>query len=605
MTATRAPTQVERLPADVDVIDADDARTRGVLNISDALAEVAGLDVVRTGGFGQQSSLFAGGANSNHTLVLFDGLRLNDPSTPGSSFDAGQETLAGLSRIETVQGPMSAVYGSDAIGGVVNILPRRGGDGPLNARLDVAGGSFGTLTASAGADGSIGPFRYALTGEGYTTDGHDLVPERMATHSGDADGAESATFTGVFDLDLSSTISLDLLMRHREARADFDAFIFPPPSFNEQRADDADLEIAKNDLTVIRAGVTWRLDEALSLRTSGGGLQQDREEADGGALTARYAGDRRFADLTLEWRAGTIRALTNTQLVAGIEAQHEEVQIDQGFATVSADQRHEGAFITAQSDINGVTLTGAMRVDEFEGFGQTSTWRLGASYTLIENARLYAAYGTSFRAPTLYERFIFFGDPNLNPEQGSAWEAGADVRLSLFGQDAGAELGLVYRSQGIEDLIDFGPLFTYVNIDQAEIESAEARLALRPLSWLTARISYVHTDARDATNGDALLRRPEHAWSASLAVERGAFSAELAWRQVGERADQVYGDNGFYAGIGQTPSYDLLRGSIRWSITPNVETYVAAENMGDETYEPANGFAGAPASVLVGLRLRS
>jgi len=604
ITATRAPTSAERLPADVDVIDVEQTRSRGVLNISDALADVPGLDVVRTGGFGQQSSLFAGGANSNHTLVLFDGLRLNDPSTPGSSFDAGQETLAGLSRVEVVQGPMSAVFGSDAIGGVVNIIPRRGGEGALNAQLDAASGSFGTLTASAGVDGTLGSLRYALTGEGYVTDGHDLVPERMATHTGDEDGAESATLTGVFDFDLSSVLTLDLLVRHREARADYDAFVYPPPTFNEQRVDDADLEVATNDLTVARLGVTWRMADALSLRASGGGLRQDREERDAGIATASYAGDRRFADLILDWRKGDIGALANTHIVAGVETQREEVRIDQGFATVTADQNHNGAFVTAQGDINRLTLTGAVRIDEFEGFGQTSTWRLGASYALNDSARIYAAYGTSFRAPTLYERFIYFGDPALDPEQGRAWEAGGDVRFSLFGRANGAELGFVYRAQEIEELIDLGPLFIYVNIDQADIETAEARLVLRPLQWLTARGSYVHTNAEDALTGAALLRRPEHSWAASLTAEHGPFTFDLAWRQVGVRADQLYGDDGFYLGVGEAPSYDLLRASIAWTFADGVQAYLAGENLTDEIYEPANGFAGAPHSVLLGLRLR-
>src|SRR6185436_3266586 len=146
VTATRAPAHVDTLPAEIDVIDVDAAQSRGISTLADALREAPGLDVVPTGGAGQQASLFAGGANSNHTLVLFDGLRINDPSTPGSSFDAGQDTLAGLARIEIVEGPMSAMFGSDAIGGVVNLIPRHGGEGALNARLDIGGGSFGTLS---------------------------------------------------------------------------------------------------------------------------------------------------------------------------------------------------------------------------------------------------------------------------------------------------------------------------------------------------------------------------------------------------------------------------------------------------------------------------
>ncbi len=604
ITATRQPSEAERLPADVDVIDVDEARSRGVDTLAEAIAETPGINVVESGGFGQQTSLFSGGANSNHTLVLFDGIRLNDPSSPGSSYDAGQDTLGGLTRVEIVQGPMSAVFGSDAIGGVINILPRHGGEGALNARLDVWGGSFNTTAASAGVDGTLGRFRYAITGEGYATEGYDLVPERMSTHTGDDDGAESGTFTGIFDLDVTDGLAFDLLVRHREARADFDAFNFPPPTFNEQRADDPDLEIAQNDVTIGRLGATWRLNDAFSLRASGGKLEQRREEQDGGFTTSTFEGDRRFADLVANLQFGETGVLSNAGIVAGIETQTEEVDIDQGFATVVADQDHTGAFVTAQGDIANLTLTGAMRVDDFEGFGMETTWRVGASYGLFDIVRFYAAYGTSFRAPTLYERFISWGNPDLDPEQGTAWEIGGDARFPAFGQDAGIEIGLLYRSSEIEDLIDFNSFFVYANIDEAEIDSAEVRFAIRPTSWLTARVSYVYTDAQDAVANTPLLRRPEDAWYASLDFDHGPFTAQLAWRSVGERADQIYGDNGFWLGVGTTPQYDVVRASAAWEFTPGAQIYIAGDNLADEDYEPANAFAGAPRNVMVGIRLK-
>jgi vitamin B12 transporter len=603
VTATRQPSEAERLPADVDVIDIDEARSRGVTSVADALASIPGLTVAPSGGFGQQTSLFSGGANSNHTLVLFDGIRLNDPASPGSAYDAGQDTLGGLSRIEIVQGPMSAVFGSDAIGGVINILPRHGGDGLLNAQLDVWGGSFNTLAATAGIDGTIGRVRYALTGEGVATDGFDLVPERMSTHTGDEDSAKSATLTGVFDLDVTDNFALDLLVRHREARADFDALAFPPPDFFETRMDDPDLEIAQNDLSVGRLGADWRWSDHLTLRGTIGALEQDREERDGAVTTSMFDGQRRFADLTANWRFGETGVLSNAGILAGVEMQTEEVDIDQGFTTVVGEQDHRGAFITAQGDVGNLTLTGAVRVDDFEGFGRETTWRLGAAYN-FSNVRLYAAYGNSFRAPTLYERFIFFGDPNLDPERGRTWEVGGDLRLAAFGQDDGVEVGALYRSADIEDLIDFNSSFVYANIDEAGIDNAEARIALRPTSWLTARVAYVFTDAKDAVAKTPLLRRPEDAWTASLDFQRGPLMAQLAWRYVGERADQIYGNDGVHDGVGVTPDYDVLRASAAWEFTPGAQIYLAAENLTDVAYEPVNAFAGAPRNVTLGIRLR-
>jgi vitamin B12 transporter len=562
VTATRLPSAAERLPSDVDSIDVDQARSRGIDTLATALAQAPGMNVMQSGGFGQQTSLFSGGANSNHTLVLFDGIRLNDPSSPGSAFDAGQDTLGGLSRIEFVQGPMSAVFGSDAIGGVVNILPRRGGEGRLNGQLGISGGSFNTLAATAGVDGTLGNLRYAISGEGYVTDGYDIVPARIVTRTGDKDGAQSVTFTGIFDLEVTDNLALDLLVRHRAARADFDAFnyefVFP---FREYREDDPNLEIAQNDLAIARFGATWRFNDYASIRATSGRLEHNREEQNGAAATTAYEGQRRFFDLTLDWRFRETGVLRNAGVAAGIETQAEEVNIDQGFATVLAEQEHLGAFVTAQADIANLTLTGAVRIDDFDGFGTETTWRIGASVSPIETLRVYTAYGTSFRAPTLYERFIYFGNPNLAPERGAAWEVGADALVAAFGQDDGVELSLIYRSTEIEDLIDFDSFFTYANIDQADVVNTEARVAVRPTSWLTARISYVYTDAEDATAGTPLLRRPEATLAASLDFQRGPFFTQVAWRRIGERADQIYGEDSFYAGVGVAPDYDVFRAS--------------------------------------------
>lgn len=615
VTATRVETPVRDLPADVTVIDVDGALSRGQLTLAQALEDAPGLSVVSSGGIGQQTSLFAGGANSYHTLVLFDGIRVNDPSTPNSSFDGGQDQINGLSRLEVVEGPMSAVFGSDAIGGVVNMIARHGGDGPLNARLDFAAGSFETLTSTAGIDGTLGNFRYAITGEAFTTDGFDLVPERMATHTGDADGAKSSAVTGVFDLQLAPNFSVDLLARRRESSADIDVFDFEPAfPFRETRIDSTDAEIGQNDVTLARLGATWDLSEALSMRATIGGVDQDRVSNRFGALTDSFSGQRRFADVTLNWQAGDMGGLSDVSVVAGIAGEREKAQIAQGFgfpppfAFTNAQQDQIGVFVTAQGRAGALSLTGALRADDFEGFGTQTTWRLGASYDLSERSRIYAAFGTSFRAPALYERFSGAGTPNLDPEKGASWEIGADAGFAAFGQDLGLELSALYRRTELEDMIDFFG-FTYANIDQAEIDTAELRAAIRPTDWLTLRGGYIYTDAQDTVANTELLRRPQDVWLASADIQRGGFTGRLSWRSVGDRQDFTYGNDSFGAAAppftGTVAQYDLVRASLGYDFSPNVTAYIAADNALDETYEAANGVTSAPRAVTVGLRLRA
>lgn len=615
VTATRVATPVSDLPADVTVIDVEGALSRGQVTLSQALEDAPGLGVVQSGGIGQQTSLFAGGANSYHTLVLFDGLSINDPSSPNAAFDAGQDQINGLSTIEVVEGPMSAVFGSDAIGGVINMIPRRGGEGPLNARLDVAGGSFATLQGTASIDGTLGNFRYAITGEAFATDGFDLVPERMSTHTGNKDGAESDAVTGVFDLQLTPDFAVDLLARHREARADIDVFdfesVFP---FRELRTDSTDAEISQNDLTLGRLGATWSISDALSLRGTVGGIDQERVSRRFGDVTDSFEGERRFADLTLDWRAGDVGGLSDVAFVAGVAAEREEVSIAQGFgfpppfSFTDAEQEQKGAFVTAQGRAGIVSLTGAVRVDDFEGFGTHTAWRLGASVDVTEQARIYGAFGTSFRAPSLYERFSSAGTPDLDPESGESWELGADARFGAFGQPIGLELSALYRHTELEDMIDFFG-FNYANIHEAEIDTAEARVALRPTEWLTLRGGYIFTDAQDTAANIELLRRPQDTWLASADVTHGPFTGRLSWRSVGDREDFVYDNNGFGAAAppytGTVAQYDVVRASLGYAFSPNVQAYIAADNPLDETYEAANGIASAPRAITVGIRLRA
>jgi vitamin B12 transporter len=591
VTATRSPTPAADLPTSVVVINADSARARGQITLDAALAQVPGLQAPRAGPMGQQTSIFSGGFESNHTLVLFDGVRLDDVSTPEGVFDAGQDLLGDVERIEIVQGPLSALYGSGALGGVINVLPRRGGEGGLNARLETALGSFDTVTATIGADGTLGAFRYALTAEGYASVGFDTVPERISTHTGEKDGAEITTLTGVFDWAATDALSFDLLLRRREAVIEYD------PGFFGNIDENPFTEIT-SDSTLWRIGAEWSPLRTLALRVRGGALETDRESTDAGVLGDAYYGERRFADVNGDMRLGA------WTIAGGAMIENESIDAVTFGSPIVGEQTQWGGFLGVQGALGPLDLTGAVRHDDYEGFGGETTWRAGVSFDVASTLRLYASYGTSFRAPSLYERFVpLFGAANLSPESATSWEVGANARFALFGLNDGLELGALYRASEIEDLIGFFG-FSYANVNEAEINYAEARATLRPLGWLRASATYANTDARDTSTDVALARRPRHAWSAEVAVEHGPLAAALAWREVGARLDTVYDNGGFWTGTGRVEAYALLNASASWTINESVQIYVAADNVLDETYEAVNGFASAPASALIGVRLK-
>jgi|CXWL01.1.fsa_nt_gi vitamin B12 transporter len=591
VTATRTPTAAARLPADITLIDTDEARARGEFTLDQALAQAPGIQAPRTGPIGQQTSIFSGGFESNHTLILFDGVRLDDPSTPEGIFDSGQDMLGDARRVEVVQGPMSALYGAGALGGVVNILPRRGGAGLLNPRLEVAAGSFETLLANVGADGTLGRLRYALNAEAYASAGYDIVPERVATHTGEPDGAEMAMLTGVFDYALNNRLALDLLLRRREARADYDPGLFG--NIDENPA----AELSENDAALWRLGATWDPAEGFSLRFSGGALDTDRVTADVGVTGDEYHGERRFADVTATWQAPAWTVLL------GASSETEDITAMSFGAPIAGARDHWGAFGAAHGGWGPIEITAAARHDDFDGFGGEQTWRAGASARLGGDARLYAAFGTSYRPPSLYELYVpFFGASGLRPEHAETWELGADAEFAFFGHDDGLHINALYRTSEIDDLIGFSG-FSYANVDRANIAFAEARISVKPLPWLTARLVYANTDARDVATDRPLQRRPRHAWSAELNAEHGAYTVQISWREVGARTDTIYDDLGFFAGAGRAEAYDVVRASAAWAVSERARLYISADNLLDEIYEPVNGFAGAPASVLFGIRV--
>jgi vitamin B12 transporter len=478
------------------------------------------------------------------------------------------------------------------LGGVINVIPRRGGEGAFNPRLEAMAGSFGALAGTLAADGSLGVFHYAVTADGFASDGYDIVPKRIATHTGEGDGADMTTLTGVFDLAATSALSIDLLLRQRDARADYD------PGFFGNIVENPDAEIRQNDTALWRLGATWTPNASTSLRLSGGALETDRVTTELGITGDQYHGDRAFAD------AVATRTLHAWTLTLGAQMEDEQIDAVSFGSAVVGEQQHWGAYAGAQGEFHGLDITAALRRDDIDGFGAHTTWRAGVSYRLGETARLYAAYGTSYRAPSLYERFVpFFGAAGLDPEEAESWEIGADAELPLFDRRNGAQVTVLYRSSDIENLIGFSG-FSYANVDRAAIDFAEARLTLRPTDWLTARMSYANTDARDTSTGEPLQRRPRHAWSAALEAQHGPLSAEISWRQVGARRDATYDDLGFFDGVARVEAYDVIGASASWAMSESVKLYAAADNVLDERYEPVNGFAGAPASFTIGVRIR-
>ena len=612
VTATRSSSSAESIPARVDVVTREDIELKGLVTAADALKSVPGLSVVQSGGAGSLTSGFSRGTNSKHTLALYDGIRLNDASTPNGQFNFGSDTLGDLERIEVLRGPASAVYGSDAIGGVINFIPRIGGARPIIDYAEVAAGNLDTYRGLAGARGTMGAFSYGLTAEYFETGGFNNVADRISDNLGERDGSNFVTVTGNGELAVTEGLTIRGLARYREAESDFD---------------DAALD------RIGRGGkdryFLWRI--APRLTAMNGQYQGDLEfgQADNkrsewdrpdvnnefGGPDSEATGLRTFA----AWRNRielTPSETVSGSLSAGIEWQKEKITTAGGYNDpLARSEALTGFYGLAQLALaERVELSGSLRHDDPEFFDAVTTWNAGAVLDLPEmGGRAYISYGTSFKAPSLSERFAEsaynVGNPDLKPEHGESFEVGLDAGVGI---GAAGWLGLTatYFDTTIQDLIEYDyALLANINVGRAKIDGFELGLNAQAAEIVDLQVNYTRTNAFNDTTGERLLRRPKHGWTASLTVspvERLALSADYFRRGV--REDVIYapgsdfGAGGGYLGNGTVPGYDLVNFSARYRLTEAFELFANLRNAFDEKYEEPDSYRGAPRTWTVGAR---
>ncbi|MEM7442865.1 MAG: TonB-dependent receptor [Pseudomonadota bacterium] len=592
VTATRLANPIEDVPAAVTVVEEEEIEERNLFLLEEALQGVPGVNVVRSGGLGQQTSLFLRGTNSNQTLVLFDRIPIQDPSTPTGAFDFGPETLAGIGRIELVRGPGSTLYGNNAIGGVINIIPAVGGDSEADIFGEIGYGTENTFTATAGLRGTVENFDYGLTVERFSTDGYNVTPADTFGNLGEDDGFESTSVTARFEADLTETVRLDGVFRYRDSDTDIDNF----------GTDDPNLRL-ENKHTAWRLGgeVDW-LDGLMTTRVDVGQSIYDRTTLDEPDFFNPFPAPGQF-DSTTNFvngqnaiNIGDIGPAADVRLLSGFDFRRESVDVD-FFGTLSDVQETVGYFAQAEATwFDRINTTAQIRYEDAEAFDPETTYRLGLSVDLPEvNSRAYAAVGTAFRAPTPSERFGFGGNPDLRAETSFSWEIGFETDFALFNRDDGVTLAATYFNIDTDDLIEFDPVeFELFNIGEAESDGVETAVTIRPSDTIEATVSWTYTDARNAITGERLLRRPEHIVSARATIEPIddlQITPEILY--VSSQAD-----------VGDTtiPSYTLVGLSANYAFVENAEAFVRFDNLFDEDYENPNGFVGRGFNVLAGVR---
>lgn len=574
VTANRAEAEPSEVGSAVTVISRSEIELRNATNVAELLRTVPGLAVVRGGGPGQLTSVFMRGGSSSQTLVLIDGVRVNDPN--GGAYNFADLSTDQLERIEIVRGPQSTLYGSEAVAGVIQLFTRRGGDGfRVSGLAEVGEASSERLRLSL--EGGDDRFDWMLTVSDESTDGVSAASERRGNTELDPYENTSASLALGFDVGAEGRLDLTLRTFDTETANDGFDFILGP-------VDDLDALQEREGTTGSLAyagqwGENWRQSVTV-------GFSDD--ELIGTDPTNFFSnfsilGERlevtSQSDLTLSERdVLTLGLAYEKRTGESVGNFDESVDITSAFLqnAWSGDRFH---------------LTAGLRFDDHSEFGDETTWRLATSWDLGASTRLHGSFGTGFKAPTLNDLFFpFFSNPDLVPETSEAFDIGIEHRF------AGDKLrvDLTYFDMDFEDLIAFDFVtFLPQNIAEATSSGVELVVEYRPNANVQILASHTYNDTEDLATGEPLARRPESKTTLQLFVR--PVEDLVGTLSLVSAADRIDSDG--------TPmdDYERVDLSLRYTLRPGLEPYLRVENLFDDEYEEIPGFTAPGSLAVVGL----
>lgn len=576
VTASAVEESVETVPASVTVIDREDLELRAARDLTDVLREVPGLYLSRTGSPGKAVSLFTRGGNSTHTMVMWNGEKLNSPYFAG--YELGTFSTAGVEKIEVVRGPFSALYGSDAMTGVVNIL---GDDEWTGLDASLEAGEKGLFNGRVSGAWESASFRLDGTAELRTDDG--FAPN---------DDLEQSTASGSA-LWTSGSLEAGLRLRYTE----WDLGI----PFNTNAA----------GTEIVPSPFRRQDGEELQLHLP---VRQDLGSFSWDLTLSRYDRDDRFEDpedpfglVASDTESTTDRARLVTRfrtsgagtIVAGVEYERGEVDDVTTYGVNLLDEERRATSIFVEDRYGRsfgaarLEVAAGVRYDDFDSFGSEVSPRISAA-VIRGPHKIRAAYGEGFRAPSVGELYYpFFGNADLDPETSRSAEIGYDftwarssVSVTLFDND-------------FDNLIVYdNAAFRFENTGAAETSGVELGLSAELGGGVFGGLSYTWLDTEQAVTGDALLRRPEHSGSLHLGWTRGAFDSLLVVTYGGDR-DDVRPVFPYDTVVNE--AWTVADLTLRYRFGP-VQPYVSVENLFDEEYEEVLGYPSPERRALIGVR---
>ncbi len=517
VTATRTARTADASLASVTVIDRADIERLQAVSVPDLLRGVQGLQVSNSGGAGKVTDIYTRGTSADHTLVLIDGVKVGSATTGTTAWQ--DLPISQIERIEVVRGPRSSLYGSEAIGGVIQIFTRKGG-GALKPTLSAGGGSYGSANASAGLSGG-GESGWWNLGLGYEdTQGFNActgVPGTAGcfTFEPDTDGYRNLSGSARGGYRFGERGSIDLFWLGTKAQTRFDGDFVNDTKTAQQ---------------VLGAKGKFRPLDPWDLTLALGQSRDDSDNRLNGGFVTDFDTLRETASLQSDLTLGAGRILT-----LGLDWQNDRIDSTEDYAEDSRDNL--GVFGQVQASLAGHDLSASLRQDDNQQFGTHATGSAAWGYRLPAGVRLLATYGTAFKAPTFNELYFpAFGNPDLAPEQSRSAELGVAGDLGLLQWSVNA-----YQTQ-VDDLIAFGPAFIPENIDRAQIRGLELGVTGAHHGWtLAANLTLLDpiNESTGPDDGNLLPRRAEQSARLDLDRRSGPWGLGASLIGVGRRFDDT------------------------------------------------------------------
>lgn len=597
ISASRVEMAREASGSSVSVLDSDYLEQNQVRLVSDVLRDIPGVVVTRSGGPGSPTEVRIRGAEANQTLVFIDGIKVNDVADSGK-FDFANLLNLEIERVEVLRGAQSALWGSDAMGGVINIVTKKG-KGALNGKVTIEGGSYSTHQETLSINAGTDDYHYALSGTLLNTDGISTASE--ARGNTEKDGYQNATVNFKSGIQVLDNLSVDLVLRYLDADADIDAFMGGVGAVDSDETSETTQKSGKLSAKLDLMDERWSHTLGFSANDT------DNQLFNSGALYYTTQGEKRKYEYQTDFLlTSSLMDKDDFDHRFTFAAEHEEEEYySKGFSTAQQDIDMSGFVLEYGANISDrfyVTVAG--RRDLNSQFQNANTYRLTFAGWASDNLRIHTSKGTGIKNPTMFELFGFTptysGNSDLRPEKNSTWDLGSEYHVDALD----GYVDLTYFHTDVDNLI-VGSGMTSINMpSDSKIQGVELSVVSNPTENLRIDGSFTYTDTDDG-NGNELVRRPKHSASINgsylLADHQTRLTAGAQY--VGKQADYEF--DAFWNRTQVTLSeYTLLNVALTHQLNEHVELFGRVNNLLDEEYEEVLTYGTMGINGMVGITVK-